>query len=176
MALLSYLWWILLLQARLCARLTIQYESQISRDHVGEGKVKRRARLLTWVFTIVVRPAVWLELILGRQVLGGHRGSLWVCIKQQQRLIMPLDAFGHHILPFGPNLNQKQPEHDNYIAYPQFKTYVPVLFFKRRKDKNWANRQQKRSWPKLNEFFLISLFSLNPLRKHKNPLRDRNDE
>jgi hypothetical protein len=41
---------------------------------------------------------------MGRQVLGRHWGTLRICIKQQQGLIVAFDAFGYHILPFGPNL------------------------------------------------------------------------
>jgi hypothetical protein len=67
---------------------------------------------------------------MGRQVLGRHWGTLRICIKQQQGLIVAFDAFGYHILPFGPNLNQKQPkEHDDYTSYPQFKIHLPILPF-----------------------------------------------
>lgn len=52
---------------------------------------------------------------------------------------MPLDAFGHHILPLGPNLNQKQPEeHDHYTLYPQ---PIFLLFFFLKETKNMKGQK-----------------------------------
>lgn len=95
---------------------------------------------------------------MGGQVLGRHWGTLGVCIKQQQRLIMPLNAFGHHILPFGPNLNQKQPErHGKYTSYPQFNTYLSVLFLKKIKE---MKRQElaKETTKEISDLNLIEFF------------------
>lgn len=93
---------------------------------------------------------------------------------------MPLDAFGHHILPFRPNLNQKQSEkHELYFISTIQNISSYSVFLKKIKEikRQELGKETTKETLDLNFMsFLLSLFLLNLFRKQWNLIRDRNDE
>ena len=47
---------------------------------------------------------------------------------------MPLDAFGHHILPLGPNLNQNNQKSKTIILHVHNSTYIFLFYFSKEKE------------------------------------------